>query len=74
MLLDYIFVEVVILVNEVNPWEGGLQEIVPDDQEVKLELEAVALVILQVDIAFSVLAHTKLFDAGAFHASLSLID
>ena len=50
MLLDYIHVGVVILVNKVIAWEGGLQEIVLDDEEVESELEAIAIPILQEDI------------------------
>ena len=63
MLLDYVFFEVVVLVNEVIAWEGGLQEIVPDNEEVKLELEAVTIAVLQVDVALIVLAHIIPFDA-----------
>ena len=64
MLLDYIFVEVVVLVNNVIAWEGILQEIVSDDKEVKLELKAVVIAVLQVDVALIVLVHVVLFDAG----------
>ena len=67
MLLDYIFNEVEILINEVNPSEGGLQEIVPEDEE--LPLKAVAVVVLQVDVASFGLAHIELFDASACHPS-----
>ena len=65
MLLDYVFIEVVILVNEVIVWEGGLQEIVLDNKEVKLELEAVALAVLQLDVALIVLTHVVPFDTNA---------
>ena len=46
MLLDYVHVGVVILVYEVIAWEGGLQEIVHDNEEVEPELEAIAIAIL----------------------------
>ena len=46
MLSDYVFVEVVILINKVTAWEGGLQEIIPDNEEVELELKAVKIAIL----------------------------
>ena len=64
MLLDYVFVEIVILINEVIAWEGRLQEIIPNDEEVKLELEVVALAFLLVDVALIVLAHVVPFDIG----------
>ena len=64
MLLDYVFVEVVILVNKVIAWKGCLQEIVLDDEEVKFELKAIALAILLVDMALIMLAHVVPFDAG----------
>ena len=73
MLFDYVFVEVVILINKVIPWKGGLQQIVPDDEEVELELKAVALAILQLDVASSILEHIELFDTNAFHTSLPLV-
>ena len=65
MLLDYVFIEVVILMNEVISWEGGLQEIVPHLEEVESELEVVAIAFLQLDVALIVLAHVVPFDAGA---------
>ena len=64
MLLDIIHV-VVILVNEVMAWKGGLQEIVLQDEEVESELEAVAIAVLQVNEAFIVLVLVVPFDAGA---------
>ena len=64
MLLDYVFVEVLVLVNEVIAWKGGLQEIVRDDEEVEHEFEVVAIIVLQVDVALIVLAHIIPFDAG----------
>ena len=65
MLLDYVFVEVVILLNEVIQWEGGFQEIVPNDEEVELELKVVALAVLLVDMALIVWACVVPFDVGA---------
>ena len=64
MLLDYVFVEVVVLVNKVIAWEGGLQQIVPDNEEVALELETIKISVLQVDMALIVLAHVVPFDAS----------
>ena len=64
MLLDYVFVEVVILPNEVIQWEGSLEEIVSEDEEVELELEANVVAVLLVDVALIVLAHVIPFDAG----------
>ena len=43
MLLDLVYVGVVILLNLVIPRERALQAIVPQDEEVELELEAVKL-------------------------------
>ena len=65
MLLDYVFVQVIILLNEVVAWEGHLQEIVLDSKEVTLKLEAVALAVLLVDVVLIVLAHVVSFDARA---------
>ena len=65
MLLDYVFIEVVILVNEVIAWEGGLQEIVLDKKEVEPKLEVVAIAVLEVDVALIVLAYIVSFNAGA---------
>ena len=62
MLLGYVFVEVVILVNEVIAWEGRLQEIISDDEEVELKLEAIAFIVLLVDVALIVLTHIVSFD------------
>ena len=56
MLLDIVHVGVVILVNEVMAWERGLQEIVPQIEEIEPELKAVAIAVLQVDEALIVLA------------------
>ena len=70
MLLDLVHVGVVILLNEVIPWERSLQEIVSQDEEVELEVEAVAIAILQVDGPLIVLALVVLFDASAYDASL----
>ena len=63
--LDIVHVGVVILVNEVIAWKGGLQEIVPQDEEVEPELKAVAISVLQVDGALIVLALVVPFDVGA---------
>ena len=65
MLLDYVFVEVVILINEVIAWEGCLQEIVPNDKEVEAKLEVVVIAVLQVDVALIMLAHVVPFNIGA---------
>ena len=70
MLLDLVYVGVVILLNLVIPREGGLQAIVPQDEEVELELEAVAIAVLQVDGPLIVLALVILFDVSAYNASL----
>ena len=73
VLLDLVYVGVVILLNLVIPKEGGLQALVPQDDEVELELEAVAIVVLQVDEPLIVLALVVLFDASAYDASLRLV-
>ena len=70
MLLDLVHFAVVILLNEVIPWEGGLLKIVPQDEEVELELEAVAIDVLQVDGPLIVLAFIVLFDVSTNDASL----
>ena len=56
MLLDLVYVGVVILLNLVISKEGGLQAIVLQNEEVELELEAVAIAVLQVDGPLIVLA------------------
>ena len=73
MLLDLLYVGVVILLDLVFQQEGGLQAIVPQDEEVELELEDVAIGILQVDGPLIVLTLVVLFDASAYVASLRLI-
>ena len=73
MLLDLVYIGVVILLNLVIPWEGGLQAIVPRDEEVEFELEVVAIAVLQVDGPLIVLALVVLFDARAYDASLRLV-
>ena len=65
VLLDLVYVGVVILLNLVIPYEGGLQAIVPQDEEVELELKVVAIAVLQVDGPLIVLALVVLFDASA---------
>ena len=72
-LLDYLFVEVVIQPNEVIQWEGGLEEFVPEDEEVELELEADVVAFLLVDVALIVLAHVVPFDAGVCDSFLDLV-
>ena len=67
------YVGVVILLNLVIPKEGGLQALVLQDDEVEFELEAVAIVVLQVDEPLIVLALVVLFDASAYDASLRLV-
>ena len=47
--------------------------LVPQDDEVELELEAAALAVLQVDGPLIVLALVILFDASAYNASLRLV-
>ena len=64
MLLDIVHVGILILINEVMAWEGGLKEIVPQDEEVEPELETVAIVVLQVDGALIVLVLMVPFKAG----------
>ena len=49
MLLDLVYIGVVILLDLVFQQEGGLQAFVPQDEEVELELEDVAIGVLQVD-------------------------
>ena len=66
MLLGHVFEEVVILFNKVNPFEGVLEEILPDHKKVVLE---VALA-LKLDIAFFVWTHVESFNAIAYHVSL----
>ena len=73
MLLDSVYVGVVILLDLVFQQEGGLQAIVPQDEEVKVELEDVAIGVLQVDGPLIVLALVVLFDASAYDASLRLV-
>ena len=73
MLLDVVYIRVVILLNLIFQEEGGLQVLVPQDDEVKLELEAAAIAVLQVDGPLIVLALVVLFDASAYDASLRLV-
>ena len=74
MLLDLVYVGVVILLDLVFQQKGGLQAIVPQDEEVELELEDVAIGVLQVDGPLIVLALVVLFDARlAYDASLRLV-
>ena len=65
MLLDYVFDEVVILLNEAIQWEGGLQEIVLEDEEVELQIGTDAIVVLLVDVALIVLGRVVAFDVVA---------
>ena len=75
MLLDLVYVGVVILLDLVFQEEGGLQVFVPQDEEVELELEGVAIGVLQVDGPLVVLALVVLFDARlAYDASLRLVE
>ena len=73
MLLDVVYVRVVILLNLVFQEEGGLQVLVPQDDEVELELEAAAIAVLQVDGPLIVLALGVLFDASSYDASFHLV-
>ena len=65
MLLDIVQIGVVILKNEVMAWKGGLQEIVPHDEEVESELKAIAIAVLQVDGALIMLVLVVPFNACA---------
>ena len=65
MLLDYVFGEVVILLNEAIQWEGGLQEVIPDDEEVEHQIGTDAIAVLLVDVALIVLARVIPFDIVA---------
>ena len=65
------FVKVVIVLNGVHPEEGGLEELVPHNEEVILEAVVMAL---EVDIASFVEAHVEFFDALAVHACLPPAD
>ena len=67
MLLHIIFVKVVIVLNEVHLWEGGLEELVPQHEEVVLEAVVMAL---EVDIASFVEAHVEFCNALAVHVCL----
>ena len=74
MLLDLVYVGVVILLDLVFQQERGLQAFVPQDEEVELELEDVAIGVLQVDGPLTVLALVVLFDARlTYDASLRLV-
>ena len=73
MLLDVLYIRIIILLNLVFQEEGGLQVLVPQDDEVELELEAAAIAVLQVDGPLIVLALVVLFDASAYNASLRLV-
>ena len=67
------FVEVVIQPNEGIQWEEGLEEVVLEDEEVELELEADVVALLLVDVALIVLAHVVPFDVGIFDSFLHLL-
>ena len=73
MLLHYVFLEVVILLNEAIQWEGGLEEVVPDDEEVEHQIGTNAVVVLLVDVALIVLARVVLVDVVAEDASLHFV-
>ena len=51
-----------IVLNEVHPWEGGLEELVPQHEEVVLEA---VVMVLKVDVASFVKAHVEFCDALA---------
>ena len=75
MLLDLVYVGVVILLDLVFQEEGGLQAFVPQDEDVELELEDVAIAVLQLDGPLIVLALVVLFDARlAYDASRCLVE
>ena len=75
VLLDLVYVGVVILLDLVFQQEGGLQAFVPQDEEVELEFEDVAIGVLQLDRPLIVLALVVLFDARlAYDASLCLVE
>ena len=73
MLLDVVYIRVVILLNLVFQEEGGLQVLVPQDDEIELELKAATIAILQVDGPLIVLALVVLFNASTYNASLCLV-
>ena len=73
MLLHYVFLEVVILLNEAIQWEGGLQKVVPDDEEVEHQIGTDAIVVLLLDVALIVLARVVPFNAIAEDASLHFV-
>ena len=73
MLLHYVFLEVVILLNEAILWEGGLEEVVLDDEEVKHQVGTDAIAVLLLDVALIVLARVVLVDAVAEDASLHFV-
>ena len=73
MLLDVVYIRIVVLLNLVFQEEGGLQVLVPQDDEVELEFEATAIAVLQVDGPLIVLALVILFEASAYNVSLHLV-
>ena len=73
MLLDVVYVRVVILLNLVFQEEGGLQVLVPQDDEVEFELKAAVIGVLQENEPLIVLALVVLFDASTYDASLRLV-
>ena len=75
MLLHLVYVGVVILLDLEFQEEGGLQAFVPQDEDVELELEDVAIAVLQLDGPLIVLALVVLFDARlAYDASRCLVE
>ena len=73
MLLNLVYIGVVILLDFVFQQEGGLQAIVPQDEEVKLDLEDDTIGVLQVEGPTIVLALVVLFDASAYDGFLRLV-
>ena len=73
MLLHYVFLEVVILLNEAILCEGGLEEVVPNDEEVEHQVGTDAIAVLLLDEALIVLARIVLVYAVAEDASLHFV-
>ena len=67
------FLEVVILLNEAIQWEGGLQEVVSDDDKVEHQVGTDAIAVLLLDVALIVLARVVLVDVVAEDASLHFV-
>ena len=73
VLLHYVFGEVVILLNEAIQWEGGLQEVVPDNEEVEHQIGTDAIAVLLLDVALIVLARIVPFHIVAKDAPFHFV-